>query len=208
MAKSEEFLEVNEGGCRLLVNLKDRIDTGLYLDHRPTRSLIRELASGKRFLNLYAYTGAATVHAAAGGATSTLSIDLSSTYIEWARRNLELNGLDGPHHIYLRADCSEWIRDAPPAAFDLVFLDAPTFSNSKRMRDSFDVQRDHVELIRRTMRLLSTDGILLFSNHAKRFRIERASLGDFVLEDITRQTIPKDFFRRPKVHNCWRISHH
>jgi 23S rRNA (guanine2445-N2)-methyltransferase / 23S rRNA (guanine2069-N7)-methyltransferase len=207
MAQSEEFLEVNEGGCRLLVNLKDRIDTGLYLDHRPTRFLIRELANGKRFLNLYAYTGAATVHAAAGGAASTLSIDLSSTYIEWARRNLELNGLSGPHHVYLRADCSEWIRDAPQAGFDLVFIDAPTFSNSKRMRDTFDVQRDHVELIRRTMRLLSPDGILLFSNHAKRFRIDRASLGELILEDITRQTIPKDFLRRPKIHNCWRISH-
>ena len=208
MAQSEEFLEVNEGGCRLLVNLKDRIDTGLYLDHRPTRFLIRELANGKRFLNLYAYTGAATVHAAAGGAASTLSIDLSSTYIEWARRNLELNRLDSPHHAFLRADCSEWISDAPQAAFDLVFLDAPTFSNSKRMRHSFDVQRDHVELIRKTMRLLSPDGILLFSNHAKRFQIERASLGEFVLEDITRQTIPKDFLRRPKIHNCWRINHH
>lgn len=206
VAESEEFLEVQEAGCRLLVNLKDRIDTGLYLDHRPIRMLIRELAEGRSFLNLFAYTGAASVQAAAGGARETLSIDLSATYSEWGRRNFELNGLSAPRHRYLRADCIEWIGAAPEQSFDLVILDPPTFSNSKRMRRTLDVQRDHAALIRDCMRLLTADGILIFSNHARSFRMDSDSLRPFNLEDLSARTIAEDFRRSPRIHHCWRIT--
>lgn len=204
---SEEFIVVEENGCRLLVNLKDRLDTGLYLDHRTTRAMIREHARGGSFLNLYAYTGAASVQAAAGGAASTLSIDMSSTYVAWGRRNFALNKLDNENHRFIRDDCCRWIQNADGPAFDLIFLDPPTFSNSKRMRGTLDIQRDHVSLITNTMRLLRPAGILLFSNHAKRFRMDKEAMSQFNIEDISKQTIPKDFLRRPNIHNCWRIKH-
>ncbi len=204
---SEEFLEIREAGCRLLVNLKDRIDTGLYLDHRPIRMLVREMASGRRFLNLFAYTGAASVQAAAGGAQSTLSVDMSSTYSDWGQRNLALNGYGPPRHQYLRADCLEWIGEAPEEAYELVFLDPPTFSNSKRMSRTLDIQRDHVALIRDSMRLLKADGILIFSNHARNFRMDTDALRPFAIEDISAKTLPLDFQRSPRIHRCWRISH-
>ncbi|MDX1527593.1 MAG: bifunctional 23S rRNA (guanine(2069)-N(7))-methyltransferase RlmK/23S rRNA (guanine(2445)-N(2))-methyltransferase RlmL [Gammaproteobacteria bacterium] len=204
---SEEFLEVQEAGCRLLVNLKDRIDTGLYLDHRPIRMLVREMAAGRCFLNLFAYTGAASVQAAAGGARSTLSVDMSATYSDWGQRNLALNGYGPPGHQYLRADCLEWIGEAPGEAYELVLLDPPTFSNSKRMRRTLDIQRDHVALIRDSMRLLKPDGILIFSNHARNFRMDRDALRPFAIEDISATTLPPDFRRSPRSHRCWRISH-
>lgn len=206
LAVSEEFMQVEEAGCRLLVNLKDRIDTGLYLDHRPIRMLIRELAKGASFLNLFAYTGAASVQAAAGGATSTLSIDMSATYNDWGLRNFALNDLSPPAHRYIRADCVEWMEAAQDGAFDLVFMDPPTFSNSKRMRQTLDVQRDHVRLIRQTMRLIKADGILIFSNHARRFRMDSDSLHELKVEDISAQTLPRDFQRSPRIHGCWRIT--
>ncbi len=206
MATSEEFVEVQEAGCRLLVNLKDRIDTGLYLDHRPIRMLIRELARGRSFLNLFAYTGAASVQAAAGGARSTLSVDMSATYSQWGEQNLRLNGWNPPQHRYIRADCLEWISTSTDDSFELVFLDPPTFSNSKRMRRTLDVQRDHVELIQDSMRLMAPDGILIFSNHAKSFRMDTDALRQFNIEDISAQTIPEDFRRSPRIHGCWRIS--
>ena len=206
MQVTEEFIQVTEAGCRLLINLKDRLDTGLYLDHRPIRALVRKLAAGKRFLNLFAYTGAASVQAAAGGAVGSLSVDMSVTYSEWGLRNLELNAFAPPAHRYLRADCVEWLKTATESDFDLALLDPPTFSNSKRMRETLDAQRDHVELIRRTMRLLKPDGILLFSTHAKRFRIDAESLAEFSLEDLSEQTIPLDFQRSRRIHACWRIT--
>lgn len=205
--ESGEFIAVEEHGCRLLVNLKDRIDTGLYLDHRRTRAMIRELAGNRHFLNLFAYTGAASVLAAAGGAASTLSVDMSSTYVEWGLRNFALNQLDENQHRYVREECSNWIAQAAEESFDLIFMDPPTFSNSKRMRGTLDVQRDHAGLLRKTMRLLRPGGILLFSNHAKRFRMDDAVLREFEVEDISRQTVPKDFSRHPHIHNCWRLSH-
>jgi 23S rRNA (guanine2445-N2)-methyltransferase / 23S rRNA (guanine2069-N7)-methyltransferase len=208
LAASDDFIQVEEAGCRLLVNLKDRIDTGLYLDHRQIRMRIRQLANGRSFLNLFAYTGAATVQAAAGGARTTLSVDLSATYNEWGTRNLQLNGFLPPAHRYVRADCLEWIGAAPEAAFDLIFLDPPTFSNSKRMRRTLDVQRDHAELIRNTMRWLEPDGILFFSNHARAFRMDTDSLTEFKIVDIGAQTVPLDFRRSPRIHGCWQISHH
>lgn len=199
-------LEVREGGLRFLVNLTEYLDTGLFLDHRPTRALIRETAAGKRFLNLFSYTGTATVYAAAGEAASTTSVDLSSTYLGWARRNLELNGLLDRRHSFVRADCLEWLEAAAPAAYDLVFLDAPTFSNSKNMATTLDIQRDHVQLIRAAGRLLAPGGVLLFSTNFRRFQLDDAVPAEFAVADITKQTIPLDFARNPRIHRCFRLT--
>ena len=220
------FVEVQEGGLRFLINLTDYLDTGLFLDHRLTRSLIRELAPGRRFLNLFAYTGSATVYAAAGGAATTTSVDLSLGYLDWARRNLELNGFSGATHSFVRADVLEWLgategeaarqgpadlsRGAPAGpgtdAYDLIYLDAPTFSNSKSMTEDLDIQRDHAALIRAAARLLSPEGILLFSSNLRRFRLDSSLTQAFHVVDITKQTIPPDFARNPRIHTCFRIT--
>ena len=199
-----QFIEVREGAARLLVNLSDYLDTGLFLDHRPTRLLLGELAAGKRFLNLFAYSGAASVHAALGGAVSTLTVDMSQTYLDWAKKNLALNGFSGGGHRLERADCLDWLGRAK-GEFDLIFLDPPTFSNSKRMEGTFDVQRDHVELLRKTAALLAQDGTLIFSNNNRKFKMDADALPELAIEDITRKTIPRDFERNPRIHNCWRI---
>jgi 23S rRNA (guanine2445-N2)-methyltransferase / 23S rRNA (guanine2069-N7)-methyltransferase len=233
------FLEVEEGGLRLLVNLTDYLDTGLFLDHRPVRELVRSLAPERRFLNLFAYTGSATVYAAAGGAAATTTIDLSRVYLEWAARNLELNGLAGAKHGFIRADCVEWLQEAasatrrrapagPRAAtpdkagvisgaaaagrpsaplYDLIFLDAPTFSNSKSMETTLDIQRDHPQLVGDAMALLAPGGILLFSTNFRRFKLDPALAEEYAVTDITRQTIPPDFARSPRIHTCFRIEH-
>ncbi|HAD03516.1 MAG TPA: bifunctional 23S rRNA (guanine(2069)-N(7))-methyltransferase RlmK/23S rRNA (guanine(2445)-N(2))-methyltransferase RlmL [Desulfuromonas sp.] len=205
--RQERFLEVDEGGLRFLVNLTDYLDTGLFLDHRPTRQLLRELAAGKRFLNLFAYTGAATVAAAAGGAKSTVSVDLSRTYLGWARRNLELNGFRGPGHELIEADCLAWLK-RERRRFDLIFLDPPTFSNSKSMQGTLDVQRDHVALIQGAAALLERDGVLLFSTNNRRFRLAAADLPELEIRDISGQTLPPDFARNPRIHQCWHIVRH
>lgn len=204
-----EFHVVEEGGCKLLVNFADYLDTGLFLDHRQTRSLIRQLAPGRDFLNLFAYTGAATVQAAAGGATSTTSLDLSNTYLDWAEENLVLNGFGGSAHRLIQADCLDWLADqaqAPERRYGLIFLDPPTFSTSKRMEGTLDIQRDHPDLIRWAAQLLTDDGILLFSNNYRRFRLEESAWPDLRVEDISAATLPEDFRRNPRIHRCWRIS--
>jgi 23S rRNA (guanine2445-N2)-methyltransferase / 23S rRNA (guanine2069-N7)-methyltransferase len=207
LAASGEFHEVVEGGCRFLVNLRDYLDTGLFLDHRITRSMLSELAPGRRFLNLFAYTGAGTVHAAKGGARSTLTIDMSKTYLEWAKRNMLLNGFGGSEHAYKQANCVEWLEKASPKQkFGLIFLDPPSFSTSKRMKSVFDVQRDHVMLIRNCMKILEPDGVLIFSNNLRKFRMDVDALSAFSIEDISRKTLPKDFERNPRIHNCWKIT--
>jgi 23S rRNA (guanine2445-N2)-methyltransferase / 23S rRNA (guanine2069-N7)-methyltransferase len=200
-----EFHEVREGECRFLVNFTDYLDTGLFLDHRPTRQLLREMAPGKSFLNLFAYTGAATVYAAAGGARATTTVDLSSVYLDWAKRNLALNGFSGPQHEFVRADCLEWLQ-RERRRFDLIFLDPPTFSTSKRMDATFDVQRDHVPLLQAAAGLLAAGGVLIFSNNNRRFKMDREALPELAIEDISRRTIPRDFERNPRIHNCWRIT--
>lgn len=198
------FCEVREGPCRLLVNFANYLDTGLFLDHRLTRELVAKLAQGRSLLNLFAYTGVATVRAAMEGAASTTSVDMSQTYLDWAQRNLELNDLHG--HELVRADCLEWLARKQGARYGVIFLDPPTFSNSKKMDQDFDVQRDHVELIKRAVALLEEDGVLIFSNNYRRFLMDKDRLTGLNLEDITRQTIPNDFERRPKIHNCWKIT--
>ncbi len=195
---------VQEAGYRFLVNFSDYLDTGLFLDHRPTRRLIGERARGRRFLNLFAYTATATVYAAGGGAAATTSVDLSNTYLAWAARNLALNGFEGEAHRLVRADCLKWLK-RERGLYGLIFLDPPTFSNSKGSPGTFEVQRDHVGLIRLAVERLEPGGELLFSNNYRRFRMDLGALADLEVRDITARTIPKDFERTPRVHNCWLI---
>jgi 23S rRNA (guanine2445-N2)-methyltransferase / 23S rRNA (guanine2069-N7)-methyltransferase len=189
------------------VNFRDYLDTGLFLDHRLVRGMLRDWAHGADFLNLFCYTGSATVYAAAGGARSTVSVDLSNTYLDWARDNLLLNGFSSAGHELHRADCLTWLEEQQPAGarFDLVFLDPPTFSNSKRMEGVLDVQRDHVGMIRRSMRLLRPAGRLLFSTNYTRFKLDAAALADLSVEDITAASIPKDFERHARIHRCFSL---
>ncbi len=202
-----EFYEVTEGGCRLLVNLRDYLDTGLFLDHRPLRMRIRAESRGKRFLNLYAYTGAATVHALCGGASSSVSVDLSNTYLNWALRNLELNQRDLRHHRLIRADCKDWLADAAtrPDRYDLILLDPPSFSNSKATEGVLDIQRDHADLIRACVDLLAADGTLYFSTNLRGFKLNEGALAGLDCVNITPDTIDEDFRRNPRIHHCWRI---
>jgi 23S rRNA (guanine2445-N2)-methyltransferase / 23S rRNA (guanine2069-N7)-methyltransferase len=209
--RSEEgiFYRVREGGLEFLVNFTDYQDTGLFLDHRPTRALIRERATGERFLNLFAYTGSASVYAAAGGARTTLSVDLSNTYLAWARRNLELNKFGARDHQLLRADCVRWLEVQSALGqrgprFGLIFLDPPTFSHSKSTR-ILDVQRDHVHLITLASGLLTPQGSLLFSTNAERFRLDRDALAGLTVEDLTARSIPRDFARHARIHQCFEI---
>jgi 23S rRNA (guanine2445-N2)-methyltransferase / 23S rRNA (guanine2069-N7)-methyltransferase len=202
------FHIIEEGGCKLLVNFEDYLDTGLFLDHRPIRLLIQKQAKDKRFLNLFAYTGSATVHAAVGGAKSTTTVDMSNTYINWAKKNMALNANEGTHE-FIQADCLEWLATEAQLAnrqYDLIFLDPPTFSNSKRMDEVFDIQADHVQLINNAISLLSLGGVLYFSTNFRRFKIDKQALSDLIVEDISASTIPEDFARNPKIHYCWRIQ--
>lgn len=205
IAQEGERLVVEEGGLKFLVNFTDYLDTGLFLDHRPVRARIRELAAGRRFLNLFCYTGAATVCAAAGGAAATTSVDLSRTYLDWARRNLEVNGIRGDAHRLVQEDCLAWLAEDDGERYDLVFLDPPTFSNSKRMARDFDVQRDHAALVQDALARLAPAGLLLFSTNFRRFRLDDAALVDLDVRDITRETIPRDFARDSRIHHCFEI---
>jgi 23S rRNA (guanine2445-N2)-methyltransferase / 23S rRNA (guanine2069-N7)-methyltransferase len=206
LAERGEFEVVTEGGLELEVNFTDYLDTGLFLDHRPTRARIRELAADKRFLNLFAYTATASVFAAAGGARSTTSVDLSRTYLDWARRNLERNGFtDQSRHLLLQEDVLQWLDTRTSDRYDLIFLDPPTVSRSKRMDGELDLQRDHVEMIRSTLLKLAPDGLLIFSNNFRKFRLDGAGLADLDVQDVTPATIPKDFERSPRIHQCFEI---
>ena len=205
---SGKFHEVEEAGLRFEVNFEDYLDTGLFLDHRLTRALIRERANGKSFLNLFAYTGTATVFAASGGAASTTTVDMSRTYLDWAARNMALNGFGGDRHELIQADCIEWLLDAVESnwRYDLIFLDPPTFSTSKRMKATLDIQRDHVDLIRDCLDLLTPEGLLVFSTNHRKFRLDTVALADCRIEDISRKTLPKDFERNPRIHYAWLIQ--
>lgn len=203
-AREGRWLEVNEGDCRLLVNLTDYLDTGLFLDHRPIRHWLGEQAAGKRLLNLFCYTGAATVHAAVGGAARSVSVDMSRTYLDWLQRNLELNGQATPAHDVVRADCRDWLQQ-DRGEYDLIFLDPPSFSNSKRMDGTLDIQRDHVELIRAAMARLAAGGTLVFSTNRRRFRLQQEALPECAIEDRTAWSIPQDFARNQRIHQCYFI---
>jgi len=197
---------VNEYGCRLMVNLTDYLDVGLFLDHRPIRRWIQNNAKGKRFLNLFCYTGAATVHAVKGGATFSVSVDLSKTYLDWAKENLLANGFRDAKHRYENADCLEWLKHCNEH-FELIFLDPPTFSNSKKMRGVLDVQRDHVFMVKNAMKLLTKGGVLVFSTNLRKFTLDEGLSSLFDIENISSKTIDEDFKRNARIHHCWLIRH-
>jgi 23S rRNA (guanine2445-N2)-methyltransferase / 23S rRNA (guanine2069-N7)-methyltransferase len=199
------FFQVHEGGLTFRVNLSDYLDTGLFLDHRITRSLVKEAAAGKRFLNLFGYTGSFTVYAAAGGAETTTTVDLSNTYLDWANDNLRLNGLAGAEHRFVRDDVLGFLKfhRAGPA-YDLAVVDPPTFSNSKKTDDIWDIQRDHVELLNRVVELISRGGVIYFSTNSRRFKLNEAALSNVSIREISRQTVPEDF-RNRRIHRCWRL---
>jgi 23S rRNA (guanine2445-N2)-methyltransferase / 23S rRNA (guanine2069-N7)-methyltransferase len=205
LGDDRSFHRVAEAGSVFQVNFTDYLDTGLFLDTRPVRALVRTLAAGKDVLNLFCYTGTATVAAAAGGARSTVSVDLSQTYLAWAQRNLRLNGFGGHTHELVRADCREWVR-RERRRFGLIYLDPPAFSTSNAMRGTLDIQRDHVPLILDTAQLLAPGGTLVFCTNLRRFKLDEAALPALAFENITRATIPKDFAGNPRIHACWRIT--
>ncbi len=211
LSEEKRFHQVEENGCKFWVNFEDYLDTGLFLDHRKTRAHVAKLARGRRFLNLFAYTGTVTVYAALAGAESTLTVDMSRTYLDWGKRNLQLNGIPANKHTYVQADCLQWLQEQAGAQgawqqrFGVIFLDPPTFSTSKRMNESFDVQRDHAQLIEQAVTLLEKTGVLVFSNNSRKFRMDRSVLDAFDVKNITRKTIPKDFARHASIHNCWEI---
>jgi 23S rRNA (guanine2445-N2)-methyltransferase / 23S rRNA (guanine2069-N7)-methyltransferase len=202
------FHLVTEGGLQFRVNFEDYLDTGIFLDHRMTRARLRAAACGRHFLNLFAYTGTATVYAAAGGALTTTSVDMSRTYLEWAQRNLAANGLAGKAHAFVQADCRQWLQDAARAAarYQLVFLDPPTFSNSKRMEGVLDIERDHPELIDACARLLAPGGLIVFSTNAQRFRLQETLRERYAIRDVSAATLPKDFERNPRIHRCYEVQ--
>ena len=204
--QSESFKTslVEEAGLKFEINLDRYIDTGLFLDHRLTRSMIERMAKGKKFLNLFSYTATATVYAARGGAISTTSVDKSNTYTGWAKKNMMLNGFDNSRHVFRSTDCMEWLQKEK-SKYSLIFLDPPTFSNTKKTGISFDIQKEHVELILATINLMSDDGTLIFSNNYRQFKMDFEKLSHLKIEDITASTISPDFERNPRIHNCWLI---
>ncbi|WP_270502021.1 bifunctional 23S rRNA (guanine(2069)-N(7))-methyltransferase RlmK/23S rRNA (guanine(2445)-N(2))-methyltransferase RlmL [Kluyvera ascorbata] len=207
MNEKGDFMQVSEYNARLWVNLTDYLDTGLFLDHRIARRMLGEMSKGKDFLNLFSYTGSASVHAGLGGARSTTTVDMSRTYLEWAERNMRLNGLTGRAHRLMQADVLAWLRDTDEQ-FDVIFIDPPTFSNSKRMEDAFDVQRDHLRLMKDLKRLLRKGGTIMFSNNKRGFRMDHDGLAELGLkaQDITQKTQSQDFARNRQIHNCWLIT--
>lgn len=206
---SKRFI-VHEGNIRVYINLTDYLDTGLFLDHRSMRLRIASEAKGKHFLNLYSYTSTASVHAAVAGAASTTSVDLSNTYINWSKQNFALNGLTVDHadqqHQFFDADVFEWLKESHEK-YDLIFIDPPTFSNSKKFHGTFDVQRDHLSLINRAMNRLNNEGTLYFSNNFRQFELNEEVSARYDVEEITQQTIGFDFKRNNKIHRAWRIRH-
>jgi 23S rRNA (cytosine1962-C5)-methyltransferase len=204
ISEKGEEVEVGEGGLKFLVNLHDYLDTGLFLDHRMTRDMVRKEAKGKRFLNLFCYTGSFTVYAADGGAASSVSIDLSNTYIDWAQRNLQRNKLNGPAHQYIKGDVLQVLPGLPDESFDLVVLDPPSFSNSKMMKDFLDIQQDHVELIHLCLQKMTTGGTLYFSTNLRTFVLDKEAIKATSIKDITRATTPFDFEGK-LLRWCYRI---
>lgn len=205
--KTGKLYEVHEGGNCFLVNFTDYLDTGLFLDHRKTRAMLAELTDGKTFLNLFAYTGSATVYAAQGGAVSTRTVDLSEKYLIRAQANLALNGFGGALHQFSEADCLQWLKSCRDR-YGVIFVDPPTFSNSRHKKIVFDVQQDHPELLRLAMNLLTRDGVLVFSTNFRKFQLDTELEEEFVVREITDLTLPEDFQGKGNIHRCWRFRHH
>jgi 23S rRNA (cytosine1962-C5)-methyltransferase len=202
----KQELIVEEGGLKFIINLTDYLDTGLFLDHRITRQNVKEESTGKKVLNLFAYTGSFSVYAAAGKASEVTTVDLSNTYISWAKRNMHLNGFeDDEQYRYTQADVMSWLKNAASQQFDIVILDPPTFSNSKRMEGILDIQRDHVQLINDCLRVLKPGGKIWFSNNARKFIMEKEKINSAMIKDITKATTPFDFEGRFS-RNCFLIE--
>ncbi|HWB91484.1 MAG TPA: class I SAM-dependent methyltransferase [Puia sp.] len=205
LSSEQEFFVVKEAGLSFRVNLADYLDTGLFLDHRITRGMVRQEAAGKRVLNLFCYTGSFSVYAAAGGAAQVDSVDLSKTYLSWAEANLALNvAPDAGKQRFIHADVKQWLDELPPNGYELVIMDPPTFSNSKRMKDFLDIQRDHADLINKTLRAMKPDGILYFSTNYRKFQLETEKLRAASVKDITSATTPFDF-QRKLFRWCYKI---
>ena len=208
VSDESRVIDVVEGQLTFNVNLSDYVDTGLFLDHRITRQMVRDSAAGRRMLNLFAYTGAFSVYAAAGRAAETTSVDLSNTYLDWARRNMAANGFSGPEHRYVRADATAFLADCPDRpSYDLAVVDPPTFSNSKMTSGTWDVQGGHSALLGRLGRLMTPGGIVFFSTNFRQFKLEATCLDWAHVREISRQTVPEDF-RNKRIHRCWRIVKH
>jgi 23S rRNA (guanine2445-N2)-methyltransferase / 23S rRNA (guanine2069-N7)-methyltransferase len=201
----KKMVEVREGDCYFLANFTDYLDTGVFLDHRPVRARIHRYAAGKRFLNLFGYTGTATVQAAAGGAAATTTVDLSATYLRWAKMNLALNGFDFVRNRVISADCMQWLKEET-GKYDLIFVDPPTFSNTKKERRVFDIQRDHYQLLNLAMDRLEDGGMLIFSTNFRKFQLDPRLAVMYSVSDISRASIPFDFSRNPKIHMCWELT--
>lgn len=205
---TKDFFNVIEYGVHFKINLTDYLDTGLFLDHRETRQMVAKLASGKRLLNLFAYTCSFSIHAACKGASFTKSVDMSNTYTTWGKENFLLNTQSLEQNEIVRADCFVFLEEeaAKKQTYDLIVLDPPTISRSKKMQEMFDIQQDYQELISATLKLLSKDGILFFSTNSRKFRFDDSLFSGFVCQDISASTIPLDFHNQ-KIHRCWKIQH-
>ncbi|MBC7946433.1 MAG: class I SAM-dependent methyltransferase [Chitinophagaceae bacterium] len=202
--EKHEFV-VTEAGLKFRVNLSDYLDTGLFLDHRVTRQMVREGSKGKHILNLFAYTGSFSVYAAAGDAQEVVTVDLSKTYLDWSEQNLKLNAFDDPQkYKIVHADVLQWLPSVPAQSFDMIIMDPPTFSNSKRMKDFLDIQQDHVGLINQCMRILSPGGVLYFSTNYRKFELEKEKINAAEIKDITKSTTPFDFEGR-LTRVCYRM---
>ncbi len=202
--QTDQLVIVREGGLKFFVNLYDYLDTGLFLDHRWTRSYVRGLSAGRRVLNLFAYTGSFTVYAAQGGAFETATVDLNANYGEWAKKNLALNALEGPNHRFYRRDVFEFLKSETRKQWDLIILDPPTFSQSKKMEGTLDVQRDYPALIQGCLKILSPDGILFFSNNYQKFKFDERLFPKVRSQEITSLTVPRDFHKG--IHRCWLLN--
>lgn len=208
VADEQKLVIVQEDGLNFLINLTDYVDTGLFLDHRNTRKMFRNESAGKDVLNLFAYTGSFSVFAAAGGAHSTTTVDLSRNYLNWAKRNFELNELSGDQHQFIAEDSLTFLKSAfsnSKCRFDLAVVDPPTYSNSKRTQQDWDVQRNHVELLMALQKLLRPGGVVYFSNNFRRFHLAETELNGYQIREITKQTLPDDF-RNRRIHRCWRMT--
>lgn len=201
---TKEFFPVFEYGLQFKVNLTDYLDTGLFLDHRETRQLVASMAAGKKLLNLFAYTCSFSVHAAAAGALFTKSVDLSNTYTEWGRENFLLNSLPLTNNLIIREDCLQFLKEER-SVYDLIVIDPPTISRSKKMDQMFDIQKDYPFLITKALTLLSRDGVLIFSTNSRDFHFDESLFDGCTIVDISKKTIPLDFHNQ-KIHRCWKIS--
>jgi 23S rRNA (cytosine1962-C5)-methyltransferase len=205
LGSDQQFFIIKENGLKLKINLTDYLDTGLFLDHRITRGMVKAEARDKQMLNLFCYTGSFSVYAAAGGAAGIVSVDLSKTYLNWAEENMQLNELPEKSDVrFVQADVTQWLDELPEDFFDLVVMDPPTFSNSKRMKDFLDIQRDHVELLNKTLKSMRPGGVLYFSTNLRTFQLDSSNISASTIKDITKATTPFDF-QGKLLRRCYRM---